>query len=652
MPVALSKADRERAAARLDALPPDPAGIPDALAARPQWVAWDYVRRSGRWTKLPIDPASRRPAKSNDPGTWNSLPSALAVPNVAGVGFMFHADDPFCGIDLDDCRDPETGSLTAECQRIVDAFNSYVEVSPSGTGVKLFIKGTLPNGAGRKCGHIEIYDRGRYFAVTGRPAFRPVRKIRNAQKELDHLAASLATRESRVTSDAAKSPSEGDLAFCVRLVQSLGDRATPEAIDKLFRASGRMRPKWDERRGELTYGQRTIARALEVAGDPRIVRTLEVIWAHELDAKPLDWLWHPWLARGILAVLDGDPGLGKSSITLDLIGRATTGRPMPGCETGAMPTALRGHDNSNMPTQSGGHATQLPPLTAMIVVCEDSLERVVKPRLEAAQADLSKVALLGGVIESGPDGELTCPLQLPRDLDLIAEECRKMKPALLVIDPLFAVIGLDSRGRMVKANDDQSIRKLTGALAALAEETGTVVLAVRHLNKSAGGSALMRGSGSIAIAGQARAVLLAAKDPANPQTSRILAMTKSNLGPLPRSRAFTLAAAPTSCGPTARVQWGEECDLTADDLVKPPDPKSERIVEVRDRAQEFLKAALADGPLSWESLTDGGQAAGFTAGTLRKARSELRLMKEYRGKNKCLWRLPEPGELGELPGLD
>jgi hypothetical protein len=124
------------------------------------------------------------------------------------------------------------------------------------------------------------------------------------------------------------------------------------------------------------------------------------------------------------------------------------------------------------------------------------------------------------------------------------------------------------------------------------------------------------------------------------------------LGNTIRLFTISLTAVNTSCGPTARIEWGEESDLTADDLVKPPDAKSERIAEVRDRAQEFLKSTLADGPLSWEAITERGQAVGFAEGTLRKARSEVGLVKEYRGKSRCLWRLAEFGELPELPGQD
>jgi hypothetical protein len=644
----------ETAAERPSALPADPTVIPPELAVLPQWVAWQHVRRHGRWTKLPIDPASRRPARSNQPSTWRDLPSALAVPEADGVGFMFSATDPYCGIDLDDCRDPESGRLSEEAQAIVAAFDTYTEISPSATGVKLFLRATLPGGNGRKFGPVEMYDRGRYFAVTGRPPTSATRPIRDCQDPLLALIWRLSSSGGRGSCRAERpgqreprppelpdplagagsrllalfagdrtgydSPSNADLALCGMLIRHLGDAATPSLVDALFRESRLMRPKWDERRGELTYGELTLHKAF----DQPLGRRLDIRAASDIRVEPLTWLWEPWLARGTLAILDGDPGLGKSSLTIDLIARVTTGRAMPG---------------------SDGPGVE--PHRVIVCACEDSAERVVVPRLTAAAADLARVHVLGGVIETTPAGEQQADLQLPRDLDLIADWCRLQRPALVVIDPLFAVLGLDANGKLVKANDDQSVRKLTGAFRTLAEETGAVILAVRHLNKAAGGSALHRGSGSIALAGQARSVLLAGKDPQDPDRGRVLAGVKSNLGPLPRSRRFTVEAVETTVGPASRIAWGTECDTAADELVKPPDPDDRRQGQ-RDRADDFLRTELAAGPKDWDALVAAAEASGLAEGTLRNARTRLGLIKEFRGRNKIVWRLLGPGEFAPL----
>src|SRR5262249_28996211 len=136
---------------------------------RRQWVAWRYLRRDGRWTKVPLDPETGHPASTTDSTTWGDLGPANALVSAGradGIGFVFAPDDPYCGLDLDDCRDPDTGALTADAQAIVDAFATYAEVSPSGTGVKLFFRATLPPGR-RRSGNREVYDYARYFCVTG-----------------------------------------------------------------------------------------------------------------------------------------------------------------------------------------------------------------------------------------------------------------------------------------------------------------------------------------------------------------------------------------------------------------------------------------------------------------------------------------------------
>jgi primase-polymerase (primpol)-like protein len=84
-----------------------------------------------------------------------------------GIGFVFTPEDDLCGVDLDGCLDPETGEIEGWAQEIIEELDSYTEISPSGTGVHVLVRGTLPAGRNRK-GRFEAYDRGRYFTVTGR----------------------------------------------------------------------------------------------------------------------------------------------------------------------------------------------------------------------------------------------------------------------------------------------------------------------------------------------------------------------------------------------------------------------------------------------------------------------------------------------------
>ncbi|WP_050049799.1 phage/plasmid primase, P4 family [Halostagnicola sp. A56] len=165
--------------ARPEPLPFVRESIPDTLAERGQWVAWRYYFDTDRnkWTKMPIDVTTGRFAKSTDPETWTSFDDALEYhrrddTDTDGLGFVVSDDDLFVGIDLDDVRDPETGDLEAWVNDMVEAIPTYAEVSPSGTGVRLFGLGFVPDGGNRADvddadGHLEMYDTGRYLTVTG-----------------------------------------------------------------------------------------------------------------------------------------------------------------------------------------------------------------------------------------------------------------------------------------------------------------------------------------------------------------------------------------------------------------------------------------------------------------------------------------------------
>lgn len=144
--------------------------IPAELRELKQWVVW---RMPDKEPRRATDP--KRLAKSNDPATWSTFEQALAAVekgHAEGVGFVFAASGPHIGIDLDDCLDAETGELHPVAAKIVARFVTYTEVSPSGTGLHLILRGKMPAGAGRvKHFHeqkIEIYPDGRYFTMTGR----------------------------------------------------------------------------------------------------------------------------------------------------------------------------------------------------------------------------------------------------------------------------------------------------------------------------------------------------------------------------------------------------------------------------------------------------------------------------------------------------
>jgi hypothetical protein len=282
-------------------LSPIAGNIPAELTALPQHVTWKWEWRGEPqgWTKPPISPRNGRYASSTDPNTWSTFDAALQFAQARhspGVGFVVTRDDPYVGIDLDKCRNSETGEIDGWAQDIIDRFASYAEVSPSGRGVRIIIKtttGALPNGEkGRRKGPIEIYSSERYFTLTGH-RLSATSDIAERTNELAAFCTEVfgdSTTQTRSrpqlgpshfsddgiierarsasnggkfvrlwagdTSEYAGDDSAADLALVGILAFWSQD---PAQLDRLFRRSGLYRDKWER----ADYRERTISRALE-----------------------------------------------------------------------------------------------------------------------------------------------------------------------------------------------------------------------------------------------------------------------------------------------------------------------------------------------------------------------------------------------------
>jgi primase-polymerase (primpol)-like protein len=150
-----------------------PDNIPSRLRDRAQWLLWrGEILRDGRPTKVPymVGYPSRH-ASVDAPTTWGRFDDAIDAQScpelrMDGVGYVLTADDGLVGIDLDKCRDRETGVIAPWALAIVQRIDSYTEISPSGSGVRIFARGTL-TGNGRNRNGVEMYARGRYLTLTG-----------------------------------------------------------------------------------------------------------------------------------------------------------------------------------------------------------------------------------------------------------------------------------------------------------------------------------------------------------------------------------------------------------------------------------------------------------------------------------------------------
>src|SRR5215212_6167192 len=174
--------------------------VADALKMRDlrQWLCWRTEERDGKPTKVPYDPSTGEKAESTNPKTWTSYEKAVSLckkHGYDGIGFVFTAEDELCGVDLDKCLDPETGEIESWAWTIIEELDSYTEISPSGTGLHILVRGELPAGRNRK-GRFEAYDRGRYFTVTGKHLAGTPQAIESRQEELRDVVRSVFGEES------------------------------------------------------------------------------------------------------------------------------------------------------------------------------------------------------------------------------------------------------------------------------------------------------------------------------------------------------------------------------------------------------------------------------------------------------------------------
>jgi len=282
--------------------------FPAELKEFPRWLTWKYEIRHLKTTKVPYDPQTNRRASDTDPSTWRSYAAAVAAKkNFCGLGCII--GEPYCGIDLDKCRDEQTGIAEPWAERIIEELASFTEVSPSGRGFHIWIKARKPEAAICRKGRIECYDHARYFAVTGRhvPNTPPTIETRDIASFLKRLKNGELEPLPTTKIETDKSQSEIDFQVCVELAREFGsDPARIEAeFNKTFHAQ---REKWRDRQD---YRERTIRNAIAAASTSS---KIEVIEGDELpvEAVPI----YP------LQVLDGD-SIG------DLAHALTEGTPIP-----------------------------------------------------------------------------------------------------------------------------------------------------------------------------------------------------------------------------------------------------------------------------------------------------------------------------------
>jgi putative DNA primase/helicase len=329
----------------------------------------------------------------------------------------------------------------------------------------------------------------------------------------------------------------------------------------------------------------------------------------DVAPAPVRWLWPHRIAIGKVTMIAGDPGLGKSFLTLDMASRVSTGTPWPDCPT--------------TPNPIGG---------VVLLNCEDDLADTIRPRLGKAGANCFRIVALAGVrtVNSETGETATRAFSLDRDLPrLEAAIAATPNCRLVVIDPVTACLG------ETDSHKNADIRALLSPLGEMAARTGVAIVCVSHLNKGSG-PAMYRTMGSLAFVAAARAAFAVTKDKDDATgTRRLVLPVKNNLGPDNSGLAYALV--------DGRVVWeSDPVTVTADDALAPagdgnPGPEPEALKE----ATAWLRELLTSSPMLAADMKKHARDCAISNRTLDRAKREARV-ESYRPiiPGPWYWRLP------------
>lgn len=495
--------------------------IPVEMRNYRQFVCWLYEHREGnKPTKVPYKAIGHGKASVSNPEHWTGFDEAVAAFKAGGfdgIGFVFTDNDPFTGIDLDDARDD--AEAFAVQQRIYQAFDSYAELSPSGHGLHIIVKGKV---ASRRRGKVEVYSSGRYFTMTGR--FVRPGPINDCQGLLEHLSAELGSLASETPPQPSQPPSRPDSEVLASLMadpalaalwngkweglyksQSDADQAlcnalaprtnfNPAEVERIWlgsplgqREKTQSRPDYRERTINKAMDSRpnfalqdfsklTAEIAAKVQGTParQTAYTAEELW--DADFAPIAWIVPTLVAAG-LTLLVGAPKLGKSWLALDLANAVA----------------------------HGGFALNMhcPQGSVLYAALEDTPRRI-KDRLQRICT-----------VKPGP--ALTIWTEMPT-LDKGGVDALRnwitsaVNPRLIVVDVLNMVRPSKGKGEDAYVYDYRSVQ----SLKALADEFGIGVVVVHHTRKAEADDKLERTSGTNGLTGAADTTLVLSRDSNGP----------------------------------------------------------------------------------------------------------------------------------------
>lgn len=336
----------------------------------------------------------------------------------------------------------------------------------------------------------------------------------------------------------------------------------------------------------------------------RVGKGEKIKWisAADIESKPVHFFWNPYIPQGMLTLISGDPGLGKSWITMDIAARASTGRDMPGGKRRGKP---------------------MPPRKVILMNYEDSPEHTIIPRLEILGADRSNIIM--------PDRGFTLDAG---GVMLLEDQIKEASVGFVFIDPIVAALGAT-----VNMNQANEVRAVMGALGQVAHRTHTSIIAVRHLRKAGrgdGGKDIYAGLGSIDFTASVRSELMVEQTKTG---EKIVKHIKCNVGPLGPALHYHYDIKTTEERGepryTTRFEWlGEYAGTDIYDISKG------HAAPKRDGARDWLKDYLRDGPKVVGDVYKAAKLAGISQDTLKRAKNGM-VKSTQTGVNLWQWELQD-----------
>lgn len=315
---------------------------------------------------------------------------------------------------------------------------------------------------------------------------------------------------------------------------------------------------------------------------------LNIINMADVEAVAVKWLWKPYIPLGKITIIQGDPGEGKTTLALSIAAALTQGEMLP------------------------NEAESQAPMNVIYQTAEDGLADTIKPRLEAVNADCTRVLVID---ESKEELSMTD--------ERIEKAIQQTGAKLIILDPIQAYIGANVD--MHRANE---IRPVMSKLGRIAEEYGCAVVLIGHMNKATGQKSSYRGLGSIDITAVARSVLIVGKMRDSP-SKRIMTQAKSSLAPVGKSLLFEING-------NSALEWKGEVDITAEQFLENGGAELSKL----EIATEFLLETLKNGKVSQKEIAAAASDYDFSARTLNEAKKNLKVL-SIKADNKWYWKLPD-----------